>query len=288
MGLVLISVKTMAMDQIILSPVKIYIKFIDTIKPPHYNNPDPTTKSQGGSMLISIQEMSKVTAIPATTIRRYFTVFEGLPQGVKLGRTTKYPSETVNTVKTINDLYEQGLSTIEIEGRISNTDMVDHVDTTTLPPQVERSLQTDIRDLTDAVKNLTQTIKSFPLCNCETTTKPPNDETTMEQPDHHEASTKTELEPVVEDLPMDELSILEIEVDQDQEQVPDCHGKDLSQAEKDSILIKVLDLYPGRGNAQKRADVLNRAGVPCGKSKAPWDAKKVMDNYRHAKKRQDQ
>ena len=75
---------------------------------------------------------------------------------------------------------------------------------------------------------------------------------------------------------------------EDEPGIPDCHGKDLSQAEKDSILIKVVDLYPGRGNAQKRADVLNRAGVPCGRGKTPWDAKKVMDTYRHAKKRQDQ
>jgi len=52
--------------------------------------------------------------------------------------------------------------------------------------------------------------------------------------------------------------------------------------------FKVVELYPGRENAQKRADVLNQAGVPCGKGNAPWDAKKVMDNYRNALKRQGQ
>ncbi len=97
-------------------------------------------------------------------------------------------------------------------------------------------------------------------------------------------------EPGPLDLPQAPEPIPEPELDrgEDEPGIPDCHGKDLSQAEKDSILIKVLDLYPGRENAQKRADVLNQAGVPCGKGKAPWDAKKVMDNYRHAKKRQDQ
>jgi len=48
----------------------------------------------------------------------------------------------------------------------------------------------------------------------------------------------------------------------------------------------VVDLYPGRGNAQKRADVLKQSGVLCGNGKTPWNAKKVMDNLRHALKRQ--
>jgi len=52
------------------------------------------------------------------------------------------------------------------------------------------------------------------------------------------------------------------------------------------IFIKVVELYPGRENAQKRADVLNQAGVPCGNGKAPWDSKSVMDAYRDALKRQ--
>ena len=29
--------------------------------------------------------------------------------------------------------------------------------------------------------------------------------------------------------------------------------------------FKVVELYPGRANAQKRAEVLNLAGVPCGR-----------------------
>jgi len=70
------------------------------------------------------------------------------------------------------------------------------------------------------------------------------------------------------------------------DELPDYHGKTLSLDKKDNILIKVVELYPGRENAQKRADVLNQAGVPCGRDNAPWDSKKVMDTYRNAVKRQ--
>jgi hypothetical protein len=75
-------------------------------------------------------------------------------------------------------------------------------------------------------------------------------------------------------------------VDQGKEPgIPDCHGKNLTMDKKDSILIKAVELYPGRNNAQKRADVLNQAGVPCGNGEKPWNSKKVMDNFRHALKR---
>jgi len=71
-------------------------------------------------------------------------------------------------------------------------------------------------------------------------------------------------------------------------EIADYHGKALSLDEKGSILIKVVELYPGRKNARKRADVLKKAGVPRGKGKAPWDSKSVMDAYRNALKRQGQ
>ncbi len=45
--------------------------------------------------------------------------------------------------------------------------------------------------------------------------------------------------------------------------IPDCHGRKLKVAEIDSILIRVVEQYPGRENAQKRARLLNDAGVPC-------------------------
>jgi len=82
-------------------------------------------------------------------------------------------------------------------------------------------------------------------------------------------------------------TIVEPEPELDQgETLPDYHGINLSLDEKDSIIIKVVELYPGRENAQKRAEILNQAGVPCGRGNAPWDAKKVMDTYRNAVKRQ--
>ena len=77
------------------------------------------------------------------------------------------------------------------------------------------------------------------------------------------------------------------EVDQNADNsIPDCHGKKLSQAERDTIILKVSDLYPGKENSQKRADMLNLAGVPCGRNKTPWTKKKFNDNLRHVKKRQ--
>lgn len=72
-------------------------------------------------------------------------------------------------------------------------------------------------------------------------------------------------------------------------EIPDCHGRNLKVADIDSILIQVVEQYPGRENAQKRVQLLNDSGVPCStgkKGKEPWTTKRVMDNYRHAKTRQ--
>jgi len=43
---------------------------------------------------------------------------------------------------------------------------------------------------------------------------------------------------------------------------PDCHDMELTQEERDSILVMVGEKYPGRKHSQYRADVLNAAGVP--------------------------
>ncbi len=62
-------------------------------------------------------------------------------------------------------------------------------------------------------------------------------------------------------------------------------GKKLTAPERDKILMQVAALYPGPKNTNKRAEVMNNAGVQCGRSKAPWTAKNFNDNLRHAKKR---
>ena len=54
------------------------------------------------------------------------------------------------------------------------------------------------------------------------------------------------------------------------DEIPDCHDKDLTQDERDIILIQVGELYPGRKNSQRRADVLNNAGVPLYNKKKEW------------------
>lgn len=48
---------------------------------------------------------------------------------------------------------------------------------------------------------------------------------------------------------------------QGDDEIPDCHGRILTTEEREDILLKVDRLYPGRTNAQRRADVLNQAGV---------------------------
>ena len=80
-----------------------------------------------------------------------------------------------------------------------------------------------------------------------------------------------------------------IPVETENYEPPDCHGRALKVAEIDSILIQVMEKYPGRDNAQKRVKLLNDSGVPCStgkRGKEPWTTKRVSDNYRHAKTRQ--
>jgi DNA-binding transcriptional MerR regulator len=179
-------------------------------------------------MLISIQEITKTTGIPGTTIRRYIQVFENiLPQGTKLGRTKKYPPETGKTLKSIHASYQKGLSTVEIQGKLSDTDTAtfkDQTETTTEPPQEIGSLQAVIRELTEAVRTLTEAVKlSSPHHNHIITTEPPlnHDNTTTEPPEHHEtrsepippkeppASTTTTIPPENHDSATIELSNLE-------------------------------------------------------------------------------
>jgi len=67
--------------------------------------------------------------------------------------------------------------------------------------------------------------------------------------------------------------------------IPDCHDKELTPGERDNFLIKVGKLYPGAGNAQQRADILNKAGVPIKGIPGQWNPKNAGDNIRLAKKR---
>jgi len=66
----------------------------------------------------------------------------------------------------------------------------------------------------------------------------------------------------------------------------DYHGISLDVASKDKILIELSEALPGRDNAQARVDMLNGAGVTCGRSGAEWTVKNLADNLYLAKKRQ--
>jgi len=69
------------------------------------------------------------------------------------------------------------------------------------------------------------------------------------------------------------------------DEIPDCHGKDLTTDERDTILIKVSELYPGRLNSQQRIDLLNETGVPLNGVAGGWTPKKFGDALGKAKKR---
>jgi hypothetical protein len=69
------------------------------------------------------------------------------------------------------------------------------------------------------------------------------------------------------------------------QEIPDCHGKELTTDERDKMLVKVGMLYPGPNNAQRRADLLNKAGVPIKGKPVEWTKKSAGDNIRLAKGR---
>ena len=253
----------------------------------------------------SIKDISSTTGIPETTIRRYLKTFDDiLPQGNKMGRAWKYPGEMLQAVKTIHGSYQDGLSVVEIRGKLSGETLPQPKshDTTTTPPQTDRSFQEDIKDLTKAIKTLTDVITSLPpqrhhsttresspdhvqVCDSLiTTTTPPQDHTAPGEPD----PWPTGVDLVTTSPPDDHQTIEELDSVESPFSIPDCRRRKLTIPERDAILINVAELYPGRKNAQKRADVLNDAGLKCGKGtkRAKWTAKKFSDNLRHAKGRQ--
>jgi len=73
------------------------------------------------------------------------------------------------------------------------------------------------------------------------------------------------------------------------DQIPDCAGKTITIEERDRILVQVMELLPGRNNAQARVTLLNRKGIPVslkpGQYGGEWDRKKFTDNLGAAKKR---
>jgi len=74
------------------------------------------------------------------------------------------------------------------------------------------------------------------------------------------------------------------------DEIPDYHGKELPQDERDAFLVMVGNRFPGKENSQKRADVLNDAGLPIKGQKGEWvrgqwTSKKTTDHIGSAKKR---
>jgi hypothetical protein len=102
--------------------------------------------------------------------------------------------------------------------------------------------------------------------------------------------------PLVENLPPSDKESnvkdnVNIDVIYNTEEIPDCHSKDLTQNERDNILITVGKLYPGPENTQQRADVLNNRGIPVKRPngewiRETWTRKRARDHIWLAKKRQ--
>jgi len=76
------------------------------------------------------------------------------------------------------------------------------------------------------------------------------------------------------------------EPEEETDGIPDCHGKKLSTAERDAIVLKAASMITGPKCAEKRAEYLNQAGVTTARG-ASWIAKKVSDAVLHAKNRRD-
>jgi len=68
------------------------------------------------------------------------------------------------------------------------------------------------------------------------------------------------------------------------EGLPDYHGKELTVEERDDIVLRVAALITGNKCAERRAEVLNKAGITTKKGK-PWVAKKLNDAVYNAGKR---
>lgn len=67
-------------------------------------------------------------------------------------------------------------------------------------------------------------------------------------------------------------------------QLPDCHNKALDVSTRDKFLLQVAEMFPGKGQNQKKADALNAAGILTGTG-LQWTSKNVYDTLRLIKKK---
>ncbi|MEK6189971.1 MAG: helix-turn-helix domain-containing protein [Carnobacterium alterfunditum] len=99
--------------------------------------------------MFSVSELSKITRIPESTVRRYISKFEAYFQYDSRGKGKKYHSESVEVLKRIAGLYSEDYQAHEIESVLATQfsfTVTDQQDTTTQPPvTIERQLQ-EFRD----------------------------------------------------------------------------------------------------------------------------------------------
>ncbi|MEA1967208.1 MAG: MerR family transcriptional regulator [Thermodesulfobacteriota bacterium] len=275
-------------------------------------------------MLVSIQEMGKTTGIPETSIRRYIQVFNNvLPEGLKLGRTTKYPAEMAERLKVIHFSYQRGLSTVEVRGKLS--------DTTTLPPlapQKTTSLQADVQELTMAIKTLTDAVSTLLPQNHHnttsateevpipattenkhnTTTLPPDTEEI--EPQHHHSTTTTEtdtpgehttseptLEPVQESDNYNTMELVEPEPETLEEHTNHTTtlppptkelaipAKPYNKAEICKIVIDLKD-NKNMGYSAIARELKSKGFIPKNKNNQNFHHSTIIKYYKEAKKKQ--
>lgn len=94
--------------------------------------------------MLTVSELSKITEIPESTVRRYLTRFEAYFPFDSRGKGKKYRPDSIEVLKQIAVLYSEGYQANEIEPMLANRfpfTINDSMDTTTQPQHKSIELQ---------------------------------------------------------------------------------------------------------------------------------------------------
>jgi DNA-binding transcriptional MerR regulator len=113
---------------------------------------------------ISISEIAIELHIPENTARRYANLFKDYLIDKTFGRTTKYSESALDTVRSISNMYQKGLSTQEIKQQLDTSHPKNYEIepqnqvTTTIPPQ---ELMNKLNDALQQIASSTEQIAKF-------------------------------------------------------------------------------------------------------------------------------
>lgn len=95
--------------------------------------------------MLSVSELSKITEIPESTVRRYISKFDTYFRCDSRGKSKKYHQESIEVLGRIASLYGEGYQAHEIDSLLSTQfsfTVTDQPDTTTQPPAtIERQFE---------------------------------------------------------------------------------------------------------------------------------------------------